>query len=50
MPKTEETNLPLAILLHGNHGTCGKGESPRLDTSALYTKTGACAEGSVLTC
>jgi hypothetical protein len=33
---------PLIVILHGNHGTCGYGESPRVDDSTMYTFTGTC--------
>lgn len=33
---------PLIVLMHGNHGTCGRGASPRIDDSMLYSETGAC--------
>ena len=37
---------PLIILLHGNHGTCGRGSNPHIDTDGPfadnYTYTGTC--------
>lgn len=40
---------PVVIFLHGNHGTCGHGQNPRIDDSALYTTTGTCPPGYVVT-
>jgi hypothetical protein len=40
---------PLVIFLHGNHGTCGTGASPRSDSSCQYTSTGTCPAGFVVT-
>lgn len=42
-------NLPLVAILHGNHGTCGKGKNPRLDYGSSYTDTGACLKDEVVT-
>lgn len=39
----------LIIFLHGNHGTCGTGASPRNDNSCQYTTTGSCPPGYVVT-
>ncbi len=36
---------PLLVFLHGNHGTCGRGENPRIDDSTQYTSTGTCPSG-----
>ena len=33
---------PLLVLMHGNHATCGRGSSPRIDDNSLYSETGAC--------
>ncbi len=41
------TKFPLLVFLHGNHGTCGKGESPRRDDSCEYTESGTCSEGYI---
>jgi hypothetical protein len=41
--------VPLIILLHGNHGTCGTGTAPRLDYGCQYTDTGTCQAGYVPT-
>ena len=30
--------LPLVAFLHGNHGTCGTGSSPRIDDGSEYTE------------
>jgi hypothetical protein len=43
--------LPLAVFLHGNHGTCGfwdKSLQIRRDTGSEYTRTGECPEGQVV--
>lgn len=40
---------PLLMFLHGNHGTCGTGASPRNDSSCQYTNEGACPAGYVVT-
>ncbi|MBY0384180.1 hypothetical protein K2X05_03395 [bacterium] len=40
---------PLVILLHGNHGTCGYGENPRIDDSCEYTNKGTCPLGYKVT-
>jgi hypothetical protein len=37
--------LPVILILHGNHSTCGKGVAPRVDNSALYTYEGRCPPG-----
>lgn len=39
---------PLVMLLHGNHGTCGKGTNPRRDNSCEYTQLGSCPTGYVV--
>jgi hypothetical protein len=41
--------LPLLVFLHGNHATCGSGANPRQDTNCLYTSTGTCPVGFVVT-
>jgi hypothetical protein len=48
-PTTLEGRHPLIVLLHGNHGTCGRGENPRIDDRTTYTTTGTCPEGYVVT-
>lgn len=40
---------PLVVMLHGNHGTCGTGTNPRLDTSCEYTDSGMCSQGFIPT-
>ncbi len=40
---------PLLIFLHGNHGTCGVGASPRNDSSCQYTNEGTCPAGYQVT-
>ncbi len=42
-------NTPLIVMLHGNHGTCGRGSNPRVDSSCAYTDTGRCPAGYVPT-
>lgn len=39
--------LPLVVMLHGNHATCGIGENPRMDSSCQYTDSGTCPAGYV---
>eukprot|EP00002_Diphylleia_rotans_P036278 TRINITY_DN797_c0_g1_i1.p1 TRINITY_DN797_c0_g1~~TRINITY_DN797_c0_g1_i1.p1 ORF type:complete len:704 (-),score=121.36 TRINITY_DN797_c0_g1_i1:246-2357(-) len=39
---------PILFLLHGNHGTCGTGESPRYDYDCSYTFSGQCPDGYVV--
>lgn len=39
--------IPLVIMLHGNHSTCGKGAHPRIDSSCSYTETGTCPVGYI---
>jgi hypothetical protein len=39
------TRYPLVVLLHGNHGTCGTGSSPRVDNNCQYTTMGTCPAG-----
>ncbi|WP_367607379.1 alpha/beta hydrolase family protein [Legionella sp. W05-934-2] len=34
--------IPLIILLHGNHSTCGFGHNPHVDSNCSYTYTGHC--------
>ncbi len=48
-PKTLTASSPVAIFLHGNHGTCGTGSNPRSDSSVTYTSTGKCPAGYVVT-
>ena len=40
---------PIALFLHGNHSTCGYGQSPRIDDSNQYTDSGTCPSGYVVT-
>lgn len=40
---------PLVFILHGNHGTCGRGTSPRVDDRVDYTSSGTCPSGYVVT-
>jgi len=40
--------LPLVVMLHGNHETCGHGSNPRVDTGCEYTGAGTCPEGDVV--
>ncbi len=44
-PKALAANHPVLVFLHGNHGTCGKGSSPRVDDNAQYTGSGSCPPG-----
>lgn len=44
-PKSINKPLPLVVLLHGNHGTCGRGSNPRTDDSCAYTTSGTCPAG-----
>jgi Legume lectin domain len=39
---------PIIILHHGNHDTCGRGVSPRVDDNSDYTTTGICPGGYVI--
>jgi hypothetical protein len=39
--------LPLLVLLHGNHATCGRGSNPRIDDNTQYSQTGQCPKGYV---
>lgn len=39
--------LPLVVMLHGNHATCGRGANPRIDSSCQYTDSGTCPAGFV---
>ena len=39
---------PLVVFLHGNHGTCGRGENPRIDNNSQYTMQGTCPPGYVV--
>jgi hypothetical protein len=40
---------PLVLFLHGNHGTCGRGQNPRHDDDCSYSYSGSCPEGMVVT-
>ncbi|WP_156462860.1 hypothetical protein [Methylobacterium sp. Leaf93] len=43
--------LPVAVFLHGNHGTCGifsKEFQVRFDSGSSYTQTGKCEAGAVV--
>ncbi len=45
VPKSQaQSKLPVIVLLHGNHATCGIG-SPIAPTSCQYTFSGTCAAG-----
>jgi hypothetical protein len=46
---TAPAKIPIIILLHGNHGTCGVGQSPRVDSTCDYTATGTCPAGYIVT-
>lgn len=48
-PKAASGPSPLVILLHGNHGTCGRGVHPRIDDDCSYTFSGTCPAGYVVT-
>lgn len=39
--------LPLVVMLHGNHSTCGTGSNPRSDWNCEYTDSGTCPAGFV---
>ncbi|VVC76386.1 hypothetical protein AQUSIP_16980 [Aquicella siphonis] len=39
--------MPLVVMLHGNHATCGIGSMPRRDTNCEYTYSGSCPAGYV---
>lgn len=41
--------LPVVMVLHGNHATCGRGANPRIDDSCQYTSAGTCPAGYVVT-
>jgi hypothetical protein len=41
--------LPLILMLHGNHDTCGTGTNPRDDNDSTYTSTGSCPANYVVT-
>lgn len=45
----KKNKLPLIVMLHGNHGTCGIGSHPRRDDSCEYTFSGTCPSGYVVT-
>ena len=48
VPKSQTQNkLPVIILLHGNHATCGIG-SPIIPKSCQYTFSGTCASGETV--
>mgnify|MGYP000458653800 CR=1 FL=1 len=40
---------PIVVILHGNHATCGRGSSPRIDDRVDYTSSGSCPAGYVVT-
>jgi len=44
---TFKDTLPIVVMLHGAHATCGTGSNPRIDNSCSYTQTGLCPEGYV---
>jgi predicted dienelactone hydrolase len=48
LPQDQAMNqMPLVVMLHGNHSTCGTSSQPRLDTSCQYTYSGTCPDGYV---
>lgn len=47
LPDTS-AKAPLIVLKHGNHGTCGSGQYPRVDNSCEYTNSGTCPNGKVV--
>src|SRR5262249_12055518 len=40
--------MPIVVILHGNHATCGRGAAPRVDDNCGYTSGGACPSGYVV--
>ena len=46
--KNVKNKMPLIVMLHGNHGTCGTG-NPRRDNNCSYTNSGTCPAGYVPT-
>jgi hypothetical protein len=48
-PKNVNHALPLVVMLHGNHATCGYGHDPRIDDNCEYTHAGTCPAGYVVT-
>lgn len=48
-PASRAGKSPLIVILHGNHGTCGYGQNPRVDDSCEYTDSGTCPAGKVVT-
>lgn len=47
-PEDAPAPMPLIVILHGNHATCGFGSNPRQDTNCQYTNTGTCPAGYVV--
>ncbi len=48
LPQNKSTSpLPLIVVLHGNHSTCGQG-SPIVPTSCEYTTSGTCSNGDTV--
>jgi hypothetical protein len=47
--ETATRKHPLLVFQHGNHGTCGTGTNPRVDSSSQYTMSGTCPAGYVVT-
>lgn len=48
-PTTLKKPAPLVVLLHGNHGTCGRDSNPRIDDNCAYTFTGVCPQDYTVT-
>jgi hypothetical protein len=44
----EGRRYPLVVFMHGNHGTCGRGEAPRRDDNIQYSVLGTCPAGYVV--
>jgi len=40
--------LPLIMMLHGQHSTCGTGSNPRKDYNNDYAETGTCPPGYIV--
>lgn len=45
---TPGRRYPLLMFLHGNHATCGTGQSPRSDVDCSYTQSGVCPAGYIV--
>ena len=50
-PSNKSSKSPLVVILHGNHGTCGRsiGGGLRWDDRTDYSTTGLCPSGYVVT-